>query len=189
MDDWKRKVGIALHYCVEGRALILSSQTLNPVAYSVLTSTISNLKQSNISLALDLALPVEVHDYIAKSSANITTTDMYDDELVLLAELMADYEEIMGEPHSLDDVLAVLQNTSRSLVFSDVSFDQERESVPPCQVSRANISNFVCTQANLRSGLMLRDLGYSPNISFAETERSRHMPNHYSPRQGIGQYI
>ena len=186
--SWEEKVACALHYCIEGRILILTAQSLNPVAHKQLTSTITNLSQSNIRLALDLSLPENVHEYIVNSSANIRTQKAYDLEVALVSEFLADYDDIMEKPHTLDAVLPVLRNTASSLTFSDTPFDPAREEVPYSPVSRANISNFVCTQINLSSGSILRSLGYTPDLQFSETERAQFLPAHFSPRTGIGQH-
>ena len=190
MDSWKQKVGIALHYCIEGRTLYLTAESFNPVANKEITSTISNLSQANISLALDLSLPLSVHEYITKSSANILSVQQYDDEVSLLIEFLADYEEVTGEEHNLSalGIITLLESTRHSLIFAEDRFDPSRLNVPPCSVSRAAISSFISTQATLNSGIMLRDLGYTPDISFASTDRSRFSPEYYSPRRGIGQY-
>ena len=184
---WEQKVACALHYCIEGRILILTAKALNPSAHKQLTSTITNLSQANIRLALDLSLPENVHEYIVNSSANIRTQKAYEFEVALIVEFLADYEEIMGETHALDAVLPVLHSTAHRLTFSDTPFDPTRARVPDSPVSRANISNFVCTQINLSSGAILRSLGYTPDLQFSETERAQFLPAHFSPRIGIGQ--
>tara|TARA_R100000808_G_scaffold24387_1_gene56090 strand:- start:3423 stop:4043 length:621 start_codon:yes stop_codon:yes gene_type:complete len=193
---WEQKIGIALHYCIEGRILILTAKSLNPAAYKQLTSTITNLSQRNIQLALDLALPKNVIEYVTQGAANIHTKKEYNFEVELVSELLADYEEVMGEPHALDAVLPVLRNTVSSLTFSDTDFDPtgaELDSIllksrPAYEVSRANISNFVCTQIGLGSGAILRSLGYTPDLTFADTSRSNFLPSYFSPRTGIGEY-
>ena len=189
MDSWQQKLSNALHYCIEGRFLFLTAESLNPVAHKQITSTITNLSQANMSLALDLSLPLSVHDYISKSSANIKNVKQYNEEVELVEEFLFDYEEITGKRHKLDELLDVLQSTSKSLTFSDKGFDPARLTVPNSTVSRSNMSNFVCSQASLKSGWMLRNLGYTPDISFASTVRAKYSPEYFSPRKGVGQKI